>query len=90
MLEPTSHLLERVPVGHGAMSASAVAGWIGLIWYLTVLVVCALGYFQMYVWITSVPCTASVECELWLTRILEPQMEIFSATAAPLPVGLRL
>lgn len=50
MLEPTSHLLERVPVGHGAMSASAVAGWIGLIWYLTVLVVCALGYFQMYVW----------------------------------------
>jgi len=48
MLEPTSHLLERVP-GHGPMSAFAVAGWIGLIWFLTVLVVCALGYFQMYV-----------------------------------------
>jgi hypothetical protein len=55
------------------MSASAVAGWIGLIWYLTVLVVCALGYFQMYVWITSDRTLYSVvECELWLTRILEP------------------
>jgi ceramide glucosyltransferase len=44
MLE--NSLFERVP-GHGAMSASVAAGWIGLIWYLTVLVVCALGYFQM-------------------------------------------
>lgn len=49
MLEPTSHILDRWPIGDGAMSASAVAGWIGLIWYLVVLVVCALGYSQMYV-----------------------------------------
>ncbi|KAJ5148500.1 hypothetical protein N7448_000078 [Penicillium atrosanguineum] len=45
MLETS--LLERVP-GHGAMPASTVAGWIGLIWYLIVLVVCALGYFQIW------------------------------------------
>ncbi|KAJ5573475.1 uncharacterized protein N7459_007902 [Penicillium hispanicum] len=49
MLEPTSHFLDRSPIGDGAMPVSVVAGWIGLIWYVTVLAVCALGYFQMYV-----------------------------------------
>lgn len=48
MLEPSSHFpLDRSPIGDGDMSASAAAGWFGLIWYLTVLAVCALGYFQM-------------------------------------------
>jgi ceramide glucosyltransferase len=46
MLEPASYLLE-LPIGDGAMPVSVAAGWVGLIWYITVLVVCALGYFQM-------------------------------------------
>lgn len=46
MLEPTSYLLE-VPIGNGAVPVSIAAGWVGLIWYLTVLIVCALGYTQM-------------------------------------------
>lgn len=33
--------------GNAAMDVSATAGWIGLIWYITVQVVCALGYYQM-------------------------------------------
>ncbi|KAJ6107145.1 CAZyme family GT21 [Penicillium sp. IBT 18751x] len=45
MLETT--LLDRAR-GHGAMSASTVAGWIGLIWYIIVSVVCALGDFQIW------------------------------------------
>lgn len=46
MLEPTSYLLE-LPIGDGAVPVSVAAGWVGLIWYLTVLIVCALGYAQM-------------------------------------------
>ncbi|KAF3395696.1 Ceramide glucosyltransferase [Penicillium rolfsii] len=47
MLEPTSYILE-VPIGNGAMPVSVAAGWVGLIWYSTVLVVCALGYVQIW------------------------------------------
>ncbi|KAJ5461887.1 Ceramide glucosyltransferase [Penicillium daleae] len=47
MLEPASYLLE-LPIGDGAMPVSVAAGWVGLIWYITVLVVCALGYFQIW------------------------------------------
>lgn len=47
MLEPTLPFLESPT--DGAISVSVAAGWIGLIWYITVLTVCALGYFQMYV-----------------------------------------
>jgi len=47
MLEPTLPFLESPT--DGAISVSVAAGWIGLIWYVTVLTVCALGYFQMYV-----------------------------------------
>lgn len=36
------------PLGDGAMLASAT-GWISLIWFVIVQLVCALGYFQMYV-----------------------------------------
>jgi ceramide glucosyltransferase len=47
MLEPTSQFLHRSPIGDGDMPVSVAAGWIGLIWYIVVLSVCALGYFQM-------------------------------------------
>ncbi|KAJ5104746.1 hypothetical protein NUU61_002093 [Penicillium alfredii] len=50
MLSPSSPpLLDiRSPIGDGALSVSVAVGWVGLIWYLTVLAVCALGYFQIW------------------------------------------
>lgn len=47
MVEPILRLLERIPIRDGGMPVAVAAGWIGLIWYSTVLTVCALGYFQM-------------------------------------------
>lgn len=46
MLVPTLSFLQSPT--DGAVSVSVAAGWIGLIWYIAVLAVCALGYFQMY------------------------------------------
>jgi hypothetical protein len=47
MLNPTfSFLLRRSD--DGALYASVAIGWIALIWYAFILVVCGLGYFQMY------------------------------------------
>ncbi|KAJ5524210.1 hypothetical protein N7513_009330 [Penicillium frequentans] len=48
MLEPTSQFLHRSPIGDGDMPVSVAAGWIGLIWYIVVLSVCALGYLQIW------------------------------------------
>ncbi|KAJ5919683.1 hypothetical protein N7454_009518 [Penicillium verhagenii] len=48
MLEPILHSLRRSPIGDGDMPVSVAAGWIGLIWYIIVLCVCALGYFQIW------------------------------------------
>ncbi|KAJ5272524.1 hypothetical protein N7478_007649 [Penicillium angulare] len=44
MLKSKSHFLH----GDGDMPLSVAAGWIGLIWYTTVMLVCALGYFQIW------------------------------------------
>ena len=49
MLEPTAQIIDTSPIGDGDMPVIVAAGWIGLIWYIVVLAVCALGYFQMYV-----------------------------------------
>ncbi|KAJ5089127.1 hypothetical protein N7532_007811, partial [Penicillium argentinense] len=46
MLEP--NLVFRESPTDGALSVSIAAAWVGLIWYVTVLVVCALGYFQIW------------------------------------------
>ncbi|KAJ5177156.1 uncharacterized protein N7482_003033 [Penicillium canariense] len=54
MLEPTSYLLE-LPIADGAMPVSVAAGWVGLIWYLTVLTVCALGYSQIWRYFSRQP-----------------------------------
>ncbi|KAJ5776979.1 hypothetical protein N7520_000225 [Penicillium odoratum] len=47
MLEPPSHSL-RLPIGDGDMPVSVAAGWIALIWYIVVVSVCTLGYFQIW------------------------------------------
>jgi ceramide glucosyltransferase len=36
-------------IRHGGLQWSTAVGWICLIWYTTVVAVCILGYFQMYV-----------------------------------------
>ncbi|CAI7631217.1 unnamed protein product [Penicillium manginii] len=46
MLVPTLSFLQSPT--DGAVSVSVAAGWIGLIWYIAVLAVCALGYFQIW------------------------------------------
>lgn len=47
MLEQLRSPFLDAPIGDGALVRLAT-GWIGVIWYTTVLAVCALGYFQMY------------------------------------------
>ncbi|KAJ5908298.1 hypothetical protein N7495_000980 [Penicillium taxi] len=47
MGQPSSDLFVRSPPGDGGMTIYVAAGWIGLIWYIVVQVVCALGYFQV-------------------------------------------
>ncbi|KAJ5831881.1 hypothetical protein N7474_000192 [Penicillium riverlandense] len=47
MLEPLHSPFLDAPIGDGALVRLAT-GWIGLIWYTTVLAVCALGYFQIW------------------------------------------
>ncbi|KAJ5223424.1 hypothetical protein N7468_007966 [Penicillium chermesinum] len=48
MLDSTSRFAEYSLVGNGDIPVSVAAGWIGLIWYCVVLLVCALGYFQIW------------------------------------------
>ncbi|OQE23529.1 hypothetical protein PENSTE_c008G00480 [Penicillium steckii] len=58
MLEPTLPFLKSPT--DGALSVSVAAGWIGLIWYIIVLTVCALGYFQIWRRFSSRPRPSSV------------------------------
>ncbi|KAJ5688919.1 hypothetical protein N7462_003311 [Penicillium macrosclerotiorum] len=48
MLEPSASYLFELPVSDGAMPVSVAVGWVGLIWYIVVLAVCTLGYFQIW------------------------------------------
>ncbi|KAJ5649364.1 uncharacterized protein N7484_003087 [Penicillium longicatenatum] len=82
MLEPTSQFLHRSPIGDGDMPVSVAAGWIGLIWYIVVLSVCALGYFQIWRYFSQRPrpsCLATASDAPHVTAIrpvkgLEPHL----------------
>lgn len=47
MLEPTSNPVAFRNVGETPWLE--VVGWVCLVWYLVVQLVCVIGYFQMYV-----------------------------------------
>ncbi|OJJ41740.1 hypothetical protein ASPWEDRAFT_48249 [Aspergillus wentii DTO 134E9] len=58
MLKPTSpsNPLDVGPaVSHGGVPWLVVVGWVGLIWYCTVMLVCVLGYFQLWKYFLSRP-----------------------------------